>query len=105
VKLIAAPAVWLAHFTAVYVLLSLACRSGASESGTSGLVQGGVAIATALAVVLLVAIGWRAYSRSRAEPRDTDGFIERVTLLAAGLSALATLWVAYPAFVLPACAV
>jgi hypothetical protein len=104
-KIVAAPTVWLAHFVAVYVLLSLACASdGASQTLFGfGTVALGVALATVVAFALIAGIAWA--SRAGARPRDASGlWAARVSLYLCGLSTLAVAWVAYPAFVLPPCA-
>jgi hypothetical protein len=95
VRLALAPAVWLAHFTAVYALASVACER----------VPAGVAAASALALGFYLAFGLLDYRRLRARRGDGEqAFVARVNVLLCALAALATLWVAYPAFVLPACA-
>lgn len=94
-RLALAPAVWLAHFAAVYVLASVACER----------VPAGVAAASVLALGFFLAFGLFEYRRLRAQPGDGEKvFAARVNVLLCALAALATLWVAYPAFVLPPCA-
>ena len=93
-RLALAPAVWLVHFTLVYGVASVACERLAPA----------VAAATAAALVLYAGTAMVDYRRRR---RTTDGaaaLVSRTNLLLCALSALATLWVAYPAFVLPPCA-
>lgn len=92
-RLAIAPTVWLAHFLAVYVLATIACEAAALAA----------AIATAVALAALLATGIVDYGRWRASPEDTAGFVSSTSLLLCALSALAALWVAYPAFTLPAC--
>lgn len=93
-KLALAPAVWLAHFTFVYVVASVACERLAMATATATL--------AALAVYAGAALtDWRRLRRPADPP---NRFVSRTHLALCALSALATLWVAYPAFVLPACA-
>ena len=92
-RLALAPAVWLAHFLAVYLIATLACEHAAP----------GAALATALALAAFLTAGIVDYRRWRARRGDTAGFISATSLLLCALAALATLWVAYPALVLPAC--
>jgi hypothetical protein len=92
-RLAIAPVTWLAHFVAVYVLATLACEHAAP----------GAAVATAVALATFLATGMVDYRRWRALPEGTAGFVSLTSLLLCALSALAALWVAYPAFVLPAC--
>jgi hypothetical protein len=100
--LVLAPLVWMLHFVAVYVLVSLVCSSGAA---LAHLVPGGVALATAGALGYFAYAGLASY-RARRLSAAGDGrfFIASTGLLLCGLSALGTLWVAFPAFVLPPCA-
>lgn len=92
-RLALAPTLWLAHFLAVYVVATLACEHAAA----------GAAAATALALAAFLAAGIVDYRRWRAWRDETAGFICLASLLLCALSALAALWVAYPALVLPAC--
>lgn len=93
-KLTLAPAVWLAHFTFVYVVASVACER--------------LAMATAAATLAALAVYAGAALTDRRRLHDPANgpsrFVARTHLALCALSALATLWVAYPAFVLPACA-
>lgn len=92
-RLVLAPALWLAHFLAVYLIATLACERAAP----------GAALATAIALAAFLAIGVVDYRRWRGRRGDTPGFVALTSLLLCALSALAALWVAFPAFVLPAC--
>lgn len=105
-KLVLAPAVWLAHFTFAYVVLSLVCSVHVVQREWLGvgLVPLAVGAATVIACALFAAIGYtdyRAWRRLENGPRE---LISIVSVLSCALSALGVLWVAYPAFVLPACA-
>ena len=106
-KLALAPAIWLVYFNVVYVLLSLACStevSGRTFLGM-GVVPAGVAIATVAALALIAAGAWGDLRRLRAAGGgSTPLFVARASALLAALSALAVIWVAYPAFMLPPCA-
>ena len=104
-KLAVAPGIWLAHFTLVYVLLSLVCATETAALTLSGfgIVPLGVALATVAAVGLIAAAAWSDLRRLGALQDGPDAFVPRASLLLCGLSALAVVWVAYPAFVLPAC--
>ena len=105
-RLAIAPAVWLAHFTAVYVLVSLVCSAEAADRELFGIaiVPLGVALATAAACALFAAVGFADYRTWRALKSGPRAFVSLVSVLLCGLSALAALWVAYPAFALPPCA-
>ena len=93
-RLALAPAVWLAHFALVYVAASVACERLVPLT----------AAATLAAIALYgaaAAVDWR---RLRGAMDGTASFVSRSNVALCALSALATLWVAYPAFVLPPCA-
>ena len=93
-RLAFAPTVWLVHFTVVYVLASVACER----------LVAGVAAATVVALLLFAAVGLIDYRRWRALGSGQEAFVSFVSVLLCALSALAALWVAYPAFILPPCA-
>jgi hypothetical protein len=92
-----APAVWMAYFLAVYALVSLACP--ASEA----LVRPGVTLATIAAIGFFAWFGIAGYRRSQIG-NGTPAFIGITNALLCGLSAIGTLWVALPAFMLGPCA-
>jgi hypothetical protein len=93
--LAAAPLVWTLHFLAVYVLVSVACRLH-----SQWLVLPGVALLTVAAVA---AYGWLALP-PRGAGAEARQFITATHRLLCLLAAIGTAWVAYPAFMLPACA-
>ena len=106
-RLLIAPSVWLAHFTFVYVALSLVCSADAAGRELFGLplVPLVVGAATIAACGLFLVQGLIDYRRWRALDQGTRAFTSIVSVLLCGLSALGVLWVAFPAFVLPPCAV
>lgn len=93
-RLLLAPAVWLAHFTTVYVFASVACEA----------LVPAVAVATAAALLVFVAAGLVDYRRWHMLGSGPGAFVSLVSVLLCALSAVAALWVAFPAFVLPSCA-
>lgn len=93
-RLALAPAVWLAHFTLVYAAASVACER----------LVPAVAAATAAALALYLGAALVDWRRARAAPGGAELFVSRMNVALCALSALATVWVAYPAFVLPPCA-
>lgn len=92
------PAVWIAHFLAVYALVSVACATAAEA-----IVVPGIAAATLAALACFAWFGLRNFRAWRAA-QEGPAFVAQTNLLLAALSAVATLWVAYPAFLLPPCA-
>lgn len=116
-SLVSAPIVWAAHFVACYVLVSLACAYGFGRVGT------GIAVLTLAALGLIgysTLANWRKWKRMQArEPRpsssapglssdktavDTSRFFALTSAMLGILSAVALIWVAFPAAILPPCA-
>lgn len=107
IVLLLAPLVWAAHFLACYVLVSLACAYG------FGGVRTGIGVLTLLALAL---IGWHAMSNYREwmdarrvgpvyrPDADIRIFFSLNAMLLCAVSAVALVWVAVPAAMLPACA-
>ena len=93
-KLTVAPAVWLVHFTAVYVVASIACAR----------LPAATLAATAVALVLYAGAALLEARRRHDAGNGTAAFVSRTQVLLCVLAAVGTLWVAYPAFVLPPCA-
>ena len=106
-KLVIAPAIWLAHFNAIYLLLSLTCASGAARATAMGVevVPLGVAVSTIVALASIAATAYRARVQSVSAADTSVAFTARVGVLLSLVCAIAVLWVAYPAFVLPACVI
>lgn len=93
-----APAVFTLHFLALYVLVSLAC-----PAGLAALVRPGV-IAATLAALAFYALFARASRRRYPAADETPAFVARVNVLVSALSAVASLWLALPAFLVAPCA-
>lgn len=111
-SLVAAPIVWAAHFLLSYVIVSLACAAGLTESWVAGItaIQASIGALTLVAIALLVWSGivnhdkWRRAPRSASAGDDMSRFFALASVLLCGLSAVAVIWVAFPAFILPSCA-
>lgn len=93
-----APAVFLAHFLAVYVLVSLACPAGLESA-----VRPGIVVVTAAALTFYAGFA-RASRRRRQGPGGTLVFLGSVNMLLCALSAVGTAWVALPALWVAPCA-
>ena len=110
--LFTAPVVWALHFLICYVLAAVWCakRGGAGF----GVVQGGIAAATLLALAMIVLSAWLAWRQwgfgSQDPPHDDPTAHDRTlfqgfaTLLLSGLSFLAVLYVALPLLFIDGCA-
>ena len=99
--------IWSLHFGAIYVFQALACARGFAgrEVGGIGIVTVFIAAATLLALLAaaaVIATGWRT-SGPAVELTQHDEFLRRLTILVAGLSAIAIIWQALPILVMPPC--
>ncbi len=111
--LIAAPTVWALHFLVCYVGAAIWCAKPALFGfgfSTLRLGIGGVTVAALAAIVWSAHQAWRnwgfgAYDPPHAAATETDRrrFLGFATLLVAGLSAVATLYVAMVAVFVPGC--
>lgn len=108
-----APTIWAVHFMASYVTAAVWCAKFSSgEYARLGGVRGAIALYTAVALAGIVANGWFGYRRAtfgrgdarhRDLPEDRHRFLGHATLLLAGLSAVATLYVAAVAMFFETC--
>lgn len=103
-SLVAAPLIWAAHFLFCYVLVSLACAYGFGGTGI------GIALATVIALALIgyTALAnyrkWRRAQQAKTPGTDIGIFFSLNSMLLCTVSAIALVWVAYPAAMLPVCA-
>ena len=110
--LFTAPVVWALHFLICYVLAAVWCAKR-GDTGF-GVVQGGIAAATLLALAMIVLSAWLAWRQwgfgSQDPPHDDPTAHDRTlfqgfaTLLLSGLSFLAVLYVALPLLFIDGCA-
>ena len=99
-----APAIWMGHFLLTYVTAAVWCARFAGPGESLDPVRNAVMWYTAVALAGIVASGWSGFNRHRlggsAVPHDQDTpedrhrFLGFATLLLAGLSAVATIFVA-----------
>ena len=110
--LFTAPVVWAVPFLVCYVLAAVWCAKR-GDTGF-GVVQGGIAAATLLALAMIVLLAWLAWRQWRFgaqdPPHDDPTAHDRTlfqgfaTLLLSGLSFLAVLYVALPLLFIDGCA-
>ena len=108
-----APALWFAHFLLSYVTASIWCSKVAGASGSLGGAHAAIALYTVVALAAIVVVGIAGYRRhahgGASPPHDFDTaddrhrFIGYATLLLAGLSGVATLYVGVSAFFFGTC--
>jgi hypothetical protein len=112
--LAAPPAIWTAHLLLCYVTAAIWCARVAGPDGALGVVRTLILVYTATALVGITVIGWDGYRRHRhggteTVPHDFDSaedrhrFLGFATLLLAGLSAVATVYVAIAALFFESC--
>lgn len=110
--LVVPPTVWALHFLFSYVYGAVRCaKSGSAEVIVD--IRTGIAVATVVALLLVVAFGYIAWAQSRVQgdlppyqdstDEDRLRFLAVSTLLLAGLSFVAILFTALPAFVFEDC--
>lgn len=110
--LIVPPTVWALHFLFSYVYAAVRCaKSGPVEVMAD--IRSGIAVASVVALLLVAAFGYIAWSQSRVQgdlppyqdstDEDRLRFLAVSTLLLAGLSFVAILFTALPAFVFEDC--
>lgn len=98
------PAIWMAHFLLCYVTASIWCSKVAGSGGPLGTLPAWIAGYTIVALAGIVLVGWDGWRRhSYGEqgevphdddtPEDRHRFLGFATLLLAGLSGVATLYV------------
>jgi hypothetical protein len=110
----AAPAIWALHFVVAYTTAALWCGRLGGASGSPATVRIAIALYTAVALAAVVWLGWRGYQRHRLggatvphdqdTPEDRHRFLGYVTLLLAGLSALAIIFEALVVVLIRSCA-
>jgi hypothetical protein len=97
------PTIWAAHFLLSYISAAIWCAKVVARDGGLEAIRLTVAVYTALALVGIVIVGWRGFSRQRfgntTGPHDFDTresrhrFLGFATLLLSTLSAVATIYV------------
>ena len=108
-----APTIWVGHFLLSYATAAVWCARVAGRDGTLQPVHTAIVWYTAAALVGIALVGWSGLRRHREgqqspphdedTPEDRSRFLGFATMLLAGLSAVATVYVAMSAFFLQAC--
>ena len=113
VLLTLAPTIWMAHLLLSYVTAAVWCARYAGPGGSLDPVRTAVTWYTAIALAGIVAAGWNGFTRHRYggsevphdedTPEDRHRFLGFATLLLAGLSAVATIFVALSSALFGSC--
>jgi hypothetical protein len=113
VMLAAPPSIWMLHFLLSYVTAAVWCARFTGRDGSLAQIHNVIAVYTVIALAGIAATGWSGYRRHRhgAEttahdsdtPEDRHRFLGFATLLLAGLSAVATIYVAMSAWFFESC--
>ena len=108
-----APGIWALHFVLSYATVAIWCAKAAGRDGALGDARVAVGIYTALACAGIAATAWRGWRQaswgSATVPHDFDTdadrhrFIGFATVLLAGLSLVATLFVGAGALIIRSC--
>lgn len=111
-RLIGAPVIWSAHFLFCYVYAAIRCAKGGRLQSLDD-VRLVIGVATLLALAGIAFGAYGAWRQTRIEgdpaPHDDDSledrhrFLATAELLLAGLSFVAILYTAIPAFIFPDC--
>jgi hypothetical protein len=111
--LIAPPTTWALHFLFCYVYAAIYCAKG-GRLEVIGHVRAAIALATVVAILVILLCGYVAWTQSRIEgdsPPHQQGadedrlrFLAVATLLLAGLSFIAIVFTTLPAFIFGDCA-
>lgn len=100
ISLAGAPLVWAAHFVLIYSVAGTLCQK--LPAGDAILAsQWVIAVATGLALAAIAWVAW--HSAMRLGGGVNGRFMARVTLMLAGLSALAVIFSALPAIFAASC--
>lgn len=108
------PTIWALHFLAVYISAAIYCAKWAPPSGDLGSLPIVIAVLTAVALLAIAVVGWRAWQRwgygeGSKPPHDADTaedrsrFLGLATLMLAALSFVAILYDALPALLAATC--
>jgi hypothetical protein len=107
------PTIWAVHFLLSYISAAIWCEKVAGRDGGLEEIRLAITVYTALALVGIVIVGWRGFSRHRfgstTGPHDFDTresrhrFLGFATLLLSTLSAVATLYVALVVIFIRSC--
>jgi hypothetical protein len=113
VMLPSGPVIWAAHFFTTYMMTGLWCRPGVGSSSSLASAQLIIAAITVAALLGIGSVGWSGYQRhafgnepaphDEDSPEDRHRFLGLATMLLAGLSAVATIYVAVATWFFPAC--
>jgi hypothetical protein len=108
-----APAIWAAHLMLSYITSAVWCAKFTGADSSLGGVRTAIGWYTTVALIGIAFVGWEGFRRhshgSETTPHDLDSpedrhrFLGFATLLLAGLSAVATIFVAFASVVFETC--
>lgn len=112
-RLVAAPALWAAHFMLCYITASVWCAKFTPGSGSFVTVRTAIFAYTVAALLLIARVAWSGWQRhtlgNTPPPHDADSapsrhrFLGFATLLLSGLSAIAVVFQTLPALFIGSC--
>lgn len=108
-----APTIWAAHLLLCYVTAAVWCAKFAAADGSLNGVRTAIAWYTVMALGAITVVGWEGFRRHSYgteatthdldSPEDRHRFLGFATLLVAGLSAVAVLYLAFAAVFFETC--
>jgi hypothetical protein len=112
--LAAAPTIWAVHFLLSYITAAVWCARFVSAGGPLGGVPTAIGVYTAAALVGIAVVGWMGWRQHSGygtataphdfdTPEDRQRFLGFATLLLAGVSAVATIYVSLGAVFFESC--
>lgn len=112
--LAAAPTIWSVHFLLSYITAAVWCAKFVPAGGPLGAVPAAIGVYTVVALAAIAMIGWTGWRQhsgygAAAAPHDFDTpedrqrFLGFATLLLAGVSAVATIYVSLGAVFFESC--
>lgn len=110
-----APLVWAVHFLACYVATAIVCAKAADDADMIETLRLGIAAATAVAILLIVLTGWRAwkqwdylddrdYAHDGHQQEDRHEFLGHAAFLLAVISLIGVVYDSLPALFMASCA-
>lgn len=111
--LAASPVVWAVHFLTSYITAAIWCAKAVPYGGTLATARLLIGIYTTVALLLIVAVGFRGFRRHRFgsasvphdfdTPEDRHRFLGFAVLLLSSLSAIAVVYDVFPILYFEAC--
>jgi hypothetical protein len=100
---VVSPLIWAAHFLACYATAAIWCAKVAGRDGNAATMRLALGSYTLVAIVALALVGWHGLRRCRGAAAEQRRFLGYVTLLLAGLSAVAVAYASFAVAMIETC--